>query len=455
MTATRRPRWIQIRAIGCDKQCRRASERRGQGGEELLRSRVGPLHVGQCEDHGLRPSDTQDEVADRAVEQLSSRLARERREREAIPKGGEDHLCGLGLHPGDRFGEHAVCDLGRRVRPDRERSTQEVGDRAVRAMRVVRRAARPRDACAERSRIREQLVHEPRLAEAGLADDRHDVTLARESVLERTHEQRDFAVSSDERCAAAVGRRCFDAQKPPCDERGGLSFCRDGWVWLVREEARREAIRRIAHEDLARLGRLLEPRGYVHRVAEHAELALSIADGACDGQPTVYPDAQREIAAGALCDAFVLTVERAEDGEGRPLGARGMVDLVVDRAEHRDDGVADVLLDEPVERPDLHRDRVPRGAHVLVKLFGIEPLRERSEPRDVREEHGDLFRLALDGLDRDKPRAAFSTEAERDGHLGRALRTGDCRSPHRPREVTSAALSSGCLRGVLARPPSR
>src|SRR5207253_4831823 len=126
--------------------------------------------------------------------------------------------------------------------------------------------------------------------------------LAGEGVLERTHEQRDLAVSSDERCAAAVGRRGFDAQKPPRDERGGLSFCRDGWVWLVREEARREAIRRIAHQDLARLGRLLEPRGHVHRVADHAELALPIADRARDGQATVYPDAQREIAAGALGD---------------------------------------------------------------------------------------------------------------------------------------------------------
>src|SRR5207253_2185913 len=108
-----------------------------------------------------------------------------------------------------------------------------------------------------------------------------------------------------------------------------------------------------------------------HGVAEHAGLALLVADGARDGEPGVDPDPQREVATGALGDAFVLAVERSEDRKRGPLGARGMIDLVVDRAEYRDDGVADVLLDESVERPDLDRDRVPGGAHVFVELFRV------------------------------------------------------------------------------------
>src|SRR5256886_9142701 len=139
----------------------------------------------------------------------------------------------------------------------------------------------------------------------------------------------------------------------------------------------------------------------------------------------------------------------------KKMGARGMIDLVVDCAEDRDDGVADVLLDEPVERPDLDRDRVPGGAHVLVELFRVEALRERGESRDVGEKHRDLFCLALDGLKREETGPAFSAEAERDRHLGRALRTGECRSPHQCGEVTSMDPSFGCLWGVLARPPLR
>ena len=132
-----------------------------------------------------------------------------------------------------------------------------------------------------------------------------------------------------------------------------------------------------------------------------------------------------------------------------------MVDLVVDRAEYRDDGVSDVLLDEAAGRPDLHGDRIPRGAHVLVELFRTEALRQRGESGDVREKDRDLLGLTLHRRESQKPRAAFSTEAEGDRHLGRALRTGECRSPHRPAEVTSAGLSFGCRPGVLASPPFR
>src|SRR2546422_11657659 len=120
-----------------------------------------------------------------------------------------------------------------------------------------------------------------------------------------------------------------------------------------------------------------------------------------------------------------------------------MVNLVVDRAEHRDNGITDVLLDQPARRPNLHRDRIPCGAHVLVELLRIEALSERRESRDVREEDRDLFGLALDGPDRDESRAALSAIAESDGHLARALWTGYGRSPHRqprlrPRRCHSA-----------------
>src|SRR5438552_17401626 len=170
---------------------------------------------------------------------------------------------------------------------------------------------------------------------------------------------------------------------------------------LICEEAGREAIRRIADEDLARLGGLLEPRRGVPGGADPSGLALLVADGARDREPGVDPDPQREVATGALGDAFVLTVERSEDRERGPLGARGMIDLVVDCAEYRDAGVAAVLLDESVERPDLARDRVPGGPHVFVELFRVEPLRQRGESRDVGEKHRDLFCLTFDGLKRE------------------------------------------------------
>ena len=75
MPATGRPWWIQIGAVRGDEQCRRARECRGQRSEQLLRCRVGPLHVGQRENDRLRPCDAEDEVADRAIEQLAAGLS--------------------------------------------------------------------------------------------------------------------------------------------------------------------------------------------------------------------------------------------------------------------------------------------------------------------------------------------------------------------------------------------
>ena len=346
-------------------------------------------------------------------------------------------------------------DLRRRVRTDRERPSQEVGDRAVRAVRVVWRAARARDTGAQRSRIGEELVNESCLSEPRLADDRNDVSPSGERFVEGPQKRRDFLIAADQRRAPAIRRGGLDAKEPPRDERRGLALRRDGRMRFVREEARSEPVGGVTDQDLSRLRRLLEPRRDVHGVAEHPELALLVTDSACHSEPGVDSDPQREIAARAFGDAFVLAVEGAEDREGGPLCARRMVDLVVDRAEHRDDGVSDVLLDEAAGRPDLHGDRIPCGAHVLVELFRTEALRQRGESGDVREEDRDLLGLTFDRCERQKPRAAFSTEAERDRHLGRALRTGECRSPHRPAEVTSAALSFGCRPGVLASPPFR
>ena len=88
MAAARRPRWIQLGAIGRDEQRSSSCERRGERGEKLLRSRIRPLHLGQREDHWLRASDAKDEIADGAVEELAARLAGQRRQGQAVAESG-------------------------------------------------------------------------------------------------------------------------------------------------------------------------------------------------------------------------------------------------------------------------------------------------------------------------------------------------------------------------------
>src|SRR2546422_480141 len=154
---------------------------------------------------------------------------------------------------------------------------------------------------AEGGGIGEQLVDEPVLSEAGLSDDRDDATLARERVVEGTHEQADLALPAHEWCAAAVARhRRLLAQQAPRHERCALAFGRDGWVRLIGEEAWREPVRGVADQHLARFGGLLEARGDVDRIAEHAELALLVADRARHREAGIDTDAKCEVAAGPV-----------------------------------------------------------------------------------------------------------------------------------------------------------
>jgi len=238
---------------------------------------------------------------------------------------------------------------------------------------------------------------------------------------------------------------------------------------LIAEQPRGAAIRRVAHEDLAGLGGLLEPRRDVDRIAEHAEFALAIADRAGDRDPRVHADSERQPPLGALEDALVRALERGEDGEGRALGLLRMVRrLVAHRAERGDHRIADVLLDQPAIRADVSRDEIPHRPHALVKLLGTETLGERGEPGDVGEQHGDLAGLALALLRRGaEARAAPPTEHEGLRHVGAAARAARNEldtalaaeahagriaiaagsTQHGPREGITTGQANGCRRG--------
>jgi len=84
-------------------------------------------------------------------------------------------------------------------------------------------------------------------------------------------------------------------------------------------------VRRIADQDLAGFGGLLEPGSDVHRVAKHAELALAVADGPGHGDAGVHTHPEREPPFGALADPLVGPLERGEDGERGALGLLGVV----------------------------------------------------------------------------------------------------------------------------------
>ena len=154
MTARGRPWGCELGSVRRDNEGRGVGEGRRDRGEHGLRCRVRPLDVGDREDDRLRPRDAEDQISDRAVEELAARVSREWRQGEPVPQGREHQLGGLGLETGESLGDRAVRDLSWCARADREGTAQKIRDRAVCAVRVVRRAARACDASAERPGIR-------------------------------------------------------------------------------------------------------------------------------------------------------------------------------------------------------------------------------------------------------------------------------------------------------------
>ncbi len=103
-----------------------------------------------------------------------------------------------------------------------------------------------------------------------------------------------------------------------------------------------QAVRVGAEQDLARRGRLLEPRGEVDRAAGHERSLSDAADhdlAGVDARPHLdaHPPVGRE--------AIVQPREGGAHLVGGPDGAHRVVLVHVGDAEHRHHGVADELLD--------------------------------------------------------------------------------------------------------------
>ena len=106
--------------------------------------------------------------------------------------------------------------------------------------------------------------------------------------------------------------------------------------------ARAAADRPLADEDRPRLGRLLEPRRDVDRVAGHEEVARAPASRLATTSPLLTPSriGRSSPSARIVADA-VAQLERRVEGPGGIIAVGGR------QPEHRHDRVADELLDRP------------------------------------------------------------------------------------------------------------
>ena len=278
------------------------------------------------------------------------------------------------------------------------RLLQDLGERPVGDAVAVREAAPDEDPRALEPR--EQLAHEPALADAGVAVDRDELRalLGDDALLQREQEV-ELAVAADERRVhprqpARLGVRRLTEQQEGA--HGLLPAAQLLLTEVVEDEPGSGAGGALGDDRLAGLGELLEPGGGVDGDAGDDRLAgrrIERRDGLAGVDPgaDLHGDPVRPLEARVQLDEPVANRER------RAKRAGGIVLVRVRHAEHRHHRVADVLLDGPALRLDLAAHGGEPLAHHVTQLLDVEPVGKLRRARHVCEEHGHDLALARGG----------------------------------------------------------
>ena len=264
--------------------------------------------------------------------------------------------------------------LGNRLRPvvleDAEVLPKHFGKRPVGGAVPVREAAA---GSLQRLRVlvgepAPQLAHEARLADARVADDRHELGCAagRDARVGGA-ELFELALAPDERTAQpADAARAHQGERPgepAATDAAGLAFCLDRGRFVELEGTAHRGGRTLADEGFAGRRRLLEARTHVDGVA--GDEPASLPRAADDDLPCVDADPQCELVAEEL----------AKPPVHRERGVQRTLRVILERrrrAEGRHHRVANELLNRPAGRFDLSCHRVveaveddPRPLRVL------------------------------------------------------------------------------------------
>jgi hypothetical protein len=310
------------------------------------------------------------------------------------------------------------------------RSTEDVADGGERHVLAVRRAAT--DENDRLGRVVEELLDEPRLPDPGIAEHGHE-TQARscDDVGVRGAEPLELAGSAGERGVLAARDRCrFGTHGVESERtrRSGLAVQLQRLELGCRNRVRDERLRRLAQQDLTRLGGLLEARGDVDRVARGKALG---------GPGDDLAGADAEAGANAERRQRVAHLERCTTGPKR------VVLVQHGHPEHRHHCIADELLDRPSVRLDdrLHAVEVPREQR--AQGLGIRRLAHCRRARHIAEQDGhDLPLLPRRRGRLRERRRAVAAEAEpvrvlvaaaatrrHPASLGRSIQPGQRRCP--------------------------
>jgi hypothetical protein len=141
-------------------------------------------------------------------------------------------------------------------------------------------------------------VRQARLADPGVADDRHGTSAARDQAVENRRQRGELVFAADKRAPICRGfgpARAF-ADQLPRDDRLRLAFQRELADRLEREPMARQLVGELTHVRLAARGRRFEALREDHRVAENGVVGAGLAaEDSPDAVAGVHADVERQL----------------------------------------------------------------------------------------------------------------------------------------------------------------
>ena len=249
-----------------------------------------------------------------------------------------------------------------------------------------------------------ELPEEAGLADAGVADDGHDLAVPYAGPLQGLAELLQLRVAPDEAGEAPGGGRLQPrAHGAGADdlenlERSVQAFDRPLPQGLHHDVAFRQIQRLGRDEDRPRHGHLLQARRQVGGLADGRVVHVQVAaDGADDHLAGVHadPDVQRH--ARGPVDLLGVSFDRflhSQCGVARP---HGVVLVGQRRAEERHDPVAHDLVHRALVAVDGLHHPLEHRVEELPRLLGVTVGQQLHRALQVGEEDRDLFALAFKG----------------------------------------------------------
>jgi hypothetical protein len=256
----------------------------------------------------------------------------------------------------------------------------------------VREAAAPHDLGIDQG---EELGREPRLAHSRVADQSDELAATFvDCALPRLLQGLQLALSSDEQCLVRMLRRLVDIDEAESRDRLSLSLHLERIDRLCLDRLADELESRLANEDLARLGSLLQASSDVDGIPGRKALLR-----AGDDLAGVEADAGLDSELG----------QRVAHLDGCSHRTERIVLVHLGGAEHGHHGVSDELLHCPAVRLDDSLHALEVAGEEGAQGLRVRRLTESGRARDVTEENGHgLALLARGGRDGERSGALLA-----------------------------------------------